>query len=81
MHFFNRICHKEGRNLTVYVDYWEVNAVDTRNFYLLPPIDECIHSLDYAMTFSTLYSNCGYGQTEVHKTDREKTVFTLHHGL
>lgn len=42
---------------------------------------ECIGSIGDSHIFSTLDRNAEYCQVKIDPRDREKTVFTIHHGL
>lgn len=44
-------------------------------------MDECFDSLGRAAVFSTLDASSTYSQVEIENEDRQKTVFTSHHGL
>lgn len=44
-------------------------------------MDECIDALGESHIVSTFDANGGYWQVEIDDIDREKTIFTSHHGL
>lgn len=44
--------------------------------YPIPRIDECLHSLDYPLIFSSLDCNWGTWQFPLHPDDIDKSTFT-----
>lgn len=63
------------------VEYRELIAMTIRDFYPIPGMDECIHSLGDATIFSTLDANDGYWQVEIALQDWNKNGCTSHYEL
>eukprot|EP00171_Calliarthron_tuberculosum_P006618 IDg6618t1 len=62
------------------VDCRRLNALNVKDSYPLPRMDDCLDSLGKAAFFSTLECNSGYWQIPVSEPDRPKTAFTSHAG-
>lgn len=63
------------------VDYRKLNAVPPRDWYFLPTMEEYIVSLRDAQIRSFLDVHTGYGQVDVHPSDREKATCPSHYGF
>lgn len=57
------------------------NAVTKRKSYLIPLMDECIHSIGKSMTFLVLDTSNGYWQIYIKDADKSKAIITSVHGL
>lgn len=68
-------------SLHFFLYYWKINTVLIRDLYPVSLTDEFNDSLGGAAVFFILDVNDNYFQVELDETDREKTVFTSHHGL
>lgn len=72
---------KKDGYLRFSVKYRRLNASNTRDSNPIHRKDEYIESLGNGKVFSTLDANSGYWQMESDPRDRDKTAFTLNHGL
>jgi hypothetical protein len=63
------------------VDYRRLNAITTKDAYLLPRIDETIDTLSGSRWFCTMDLASGYWQLGMDPRDRCKTAFATHRGL
>lgn len=77
----SRLHAKKDGTLRFCVYYIELNAVTVPDSYLLPPMDECIYSIEDARVFSSLDATSGYWQIEVNDSEKEKRAFTTYHEL
>ena len=69
----------EERLLTsIFVDYWNLNAVTKLDKF---PIDDLLDQLGKARYFTTLDLAAGYWQIRVAEESNEKTAFITHRGL
>lgn len=71
---------KDGK-LHLGVDYIRLDALGKTDSYPMPRIDDCIDSFGKCTIFSTLDTNRGYWEVEFDDKEKDKPVFTLHHGL
>ena len=72
---------KNPDEIRLCVDMREANKAITRERHLLPTIDELIHDLSGATTFSKLDLRSGYHQLVLHPDSRYITTFSTHCGL
>lgn len=63
------------------MDYHRLNAITTKDVYLLPRIDDALSRLEGSRYFSMLDMQTGYSQVEVDERDRAKTAFITVDGL
>ena len=72
---------KPERPLRFCIDYRRLNAMNIRDTYPIPRMDECIDSSGDAVIFSTLECNSGYLQITMSDEDRGKKYLVSHCGL
>jgi hypothetical protein len=72
---------KKDGSLQMYVDYRPLNAVTTKNKYLLPRIDVLFDQLAGAKVFSKIDLRSGYHQIKIWASDVPKTTFSTRYGL
>jgi hypothetical protein len=72
---------KKDGSLQMYVDYRPLNAVTTKNKYLLPRIDVLFDQLAGAKVFSKINLRSGYHQIKIWASDVPKTTFSTRYGL
>lgn len=78
---FLKICRKEGRGTCFLKGYKKLLAVTLSESYHIQKMEECMGSLGSTPIFSTLHLKSVCWQVEIDDTVRDKTIFTLHHGL
>ena len=66
-----------GKNLRIYVDFRDLNALTIRDRFPLPCLDILLHKAAEAKIFSKLDLALGYHQIEVEPKHRELTSFIL----
>lgn len=71
----------EDGTFRIYVNYCKLNAVNIREAYPIPCMDESIDSLSDATIFSTLDTNSSYCLVRVADENLEKSTFASHHEL
>lgn len=57
------------------VDYRKLNAINVKDSYPIPLIDDLLHELGKAKVFSKIDLRAGYHQIRVKLSDMEKTAF------
>lgn len=62
---------KEGRNLATVIDYRQLNAITIPNSYVLPPLDDLLHSAQRTPFMTTLDLKAGYWQIPVEPKDED----------
>lgn len=62
------------------MDYRHLNALNVKNRYPLPVIDELLDELSGAAWFTSLDLLSGYHQIRMVPEDEAKTAFRTHHG-
>jgi hypothetical protein len=67
---------KKNRKWRVCVDYRDLNKVTQKIHFLLPFIDQVLHSLVGKKFFSFLDGFSGYNQIKIAPQDQDKTTFT-----
>lgn len=72
---------QKNRPLGFCVNHLKIDAVSIRDSCHLPRMDYRIDPIEHAKIFSTLDENRGFLKIEVHKGDRENTLFTSHYCL
>ena len=72
---------KNPEEIRLCVDMREANKAIIRERHLLPTIEEIIHDLNGASTFSKVDLRSGYHQLELDKPSRYITTFSTHLGL
>jgi hypothetical protein len=72
---------KKDKELHLYVDYRQLNAVTIKNKYPLPHIDILFDQLEGAQVCSKNDLHSGYHQIKIHVEDILKMAFTMRYGL
>jgi hypothetical protein len=72
---------KKDQSLRLCVDYRPLNAITTKNKYLLPHIDILFDQLTDAKVFSKVDLHLGYHQIKIRPEDVPKTAFSTRYGL
>jgi len=67
--------HKQDGTMRLCIDYRKLNALTTKDKFLLPKIDSCLDTLNGCEFFSSCNLRWGYWQTEVDDHDHDKTAF------
>jgi hypothetical protein len=75
------LVRKKDGSIRYCIDYTKLNRVVSTISYPLPRIDDCIDSLNGAISFSSMDLACGYWQIPVKESDKHKTAFTTKSGL
>lgn len=63
------------------IDYHKLNAMNRRNTYLIPKIDDCLDALGEVHVFTTLDVNYGYWQVPMDNKATTLTTFTNQEAL
>ena len=71
---------KKDGNLSLCIDYRDLNDVTIKNKYPLPYIDELFDQLQGPVVFSKLDLRHGYYQLRILEKDIPKTVFNSRYG-
>jgi hypothetical protein len=72
---------KKDKELHLYVDYRQLNAVTIKNKYPLPHIDILFDQLEGAQVCSKNDLHSSYHQIKIHVEDILKMAFTMRYGL
>ena len=72
---------KNIMNLHLIVDYWFLNTVTVKNWYLLPLIDILLNCLEDVKYFTRLNLRNVYYLIRIRKEDKWKTAFKTRYGL
>lgn len=75
------LVRKKDGNTRFCVDYRRLNEVTTKDSYPLPRMDLILESLANSRWFATLDLQSGYWQVELAEKAKEKTAFSIGHGL
>jgi hypothetical protein len=67
---------KKNRDLWFSVDYWLLNGIAKKDFFLLPRIDDTLDKLARAKWFFILGLKSNCLQVAHHSSGTEKTVFS-----
>jgi hypothetical protein len=72
---------KKDKDLHLYVDYQQLNAITIKNKYPLPCIDIVFDQLAGAQVVSKIDLCSGYHQIKIYAKDVPKTAFTTRYSL
>lgn len=75
------LAKKKSGDLRFCVDYHELNALTSKDVFLLPQTDDILDQVSGKCIFSTLDARTEYWQINVHESSREKTAFVTMDGL
>ena len=69
------VVRKSDGKLRICVDLKRLNTATQRERYMLPTIDDILHTLDDAQVFSKLDASSGYWQLRLHEDSSKLTTF------
>lgn len=67
--------------LLFFIDSWTLNAMNVKELYKTPRMDECVDSSGEAPASSTLDANSGYWQFGIYHCNNDKKKFARYNGL
>lgn len=71
---------KKAKSLRLCIDYWQLNKVIVKNYYLLSRINDLFDQIKDAKVFSKINLQLGYQYFQIHEANMHQTTFHTHYG-